>query len=141
MKGKTEYITYFKILRPIKELRYKIDNFSNNFNKDTVSVHIRSWNRNGELGRKSGLFQIDKFEKEMKSRLNNNINTTFFLTSDSSDVINHFKILNINLYSPLYRKISIYPRLTTLDNSRDFPEGIQEDLIELYLLSKNKKII
>ena len=35
----------------------------------------------------------------------------------------------------------IYPRKTTLDNSRDFTEGIQEDLIELYLLSKNKIII
>ena len=32
-------------------------------------------------------------------------------------------------------------RETDLDTSRDFPEGIQEDLIELYLLSKNNYII
>ena len=35
----------------------------------------------------------------------------------------------------------LYHRTTDLDTSRDFPEGVQDDLIELYLLSKNKILI
>ena len=138
---RNEYISYFKILQPTKELQDKIDHFSNSFNSNTVSVHIRSWNRNGEHGRRSNLFQLDKFEKEMKSRLNTHPLTNFFLTSDSSQVIQHFKNMNYQSESPFYNIIQLYPRTTTLDNSRDFPEGIQEDLIELYLLSKNNSII
>jgi hypothetical protein len=138
---RTEYGLYFNLLKPIPELESKINDFSNNFNPNTVSVHIRSWNRNAELGRRSGLFQIDKFEKEMKNRINSNNETNFYLASDSSKVIKHFKELNDKPESPFYQKIINYPRTTTLDNSRDFPEGIQEDLVELYLLSKNKTII
>lgn len=140
-KVKKEYISYFNLITLKSELYEKVETFSNNFCENTVSVHIRSWNRNGELGRRSYLFQIDKFEKQMVNKLNSNSNTNFFLTSDSSQVINHFKKLNEKSDSCFYNKIIIYPRTTTLDNSRDFPEGIQEDLIELYLLSKNKSII
>ena len=38
-------------------------------------------------------------------------------------------------------EIIIFPRTTSLENSRSLQEGIQEDLIELYLLSKNKVLI
>jgi len=138
---RNEYGLYFNLLKPVPEIESKINNFSTNFNQNTVSVHIRSWNRNAELGRRSSLFQIDKFEKEMKNRINSNQNTSFYLTSDSSQVINHFTDLNNKPESPFYQRIITYPRTTTLDNSRDFPEGIQEDLIELYLLSKNNAII
>lgn len=138
---KREYISYFNLITLSSELQNRVETFSNNFNKDTVSVHVRSWNRHAELGRRSSLFQIDKFEKEMKNRINSNQNTSFYLASDSSQVINHFTDLNNRPESPFYQRIITYPRTTTLDNSRDFPEGIQEDLIELYLLSKNNTII
>lgn len=138
---RNEYGLYFNLLKPIPEIESKINDFSNNFNQNTVSVHIRSWNRNAELGRRSSLFQIDKFEKEMKNRINKNQETNFYLASDSSQVINHFTDLNTRPESLFYQRIITYPRTTTLDNSRDFPEGIQEDLVELYLLSKNQSII
>jgi len=138
---KSQYINYFKRIKLNNTLEDKVNKFKTNFNENTVSVHIRSWNRNGEMGRRSFLFQIDKFEKEMKNKINNNNNTNFFVSSDSLQVINHFKKLNLNKYSPLYQRLLFYPRETTLDNSRDFPEGIQEDLVELYLLSKNNAII
>jgi hypothetical protein len=138
---RAEYGLYFNLLKPIPEIESKINDFSINFNQNTISVHIRSWNRNAELGRRSGLFQIDKFEKEMKNRINSNQQTNFYLASDSSQVINHFRELNNRPESPFYQRIITYPRTTTLDNSRNFPEGIQEDLIELYLLSKNQSII
>ena len=132
-KIKEDYIECFKVLKPIYDLQEKIDNFSNKFNDKTVSVHIRSWNRNGEKSRRDNLFNIQKFENEMK-KYNNDY--TFFIATDSKDVQNYFL-----RESELKNRIFIYPRETDLDTSRDFPEGVQEDLIELYLLSKNNYII
>lgn len=127
---KNEYINYFKLLKPIDKLKKKIDKFCKNFNSKTISIHIRSWNRKNENGR-SNLFNYNKFENEIE-KYDNSYN--FFLCSDSQKVKDYFK----NKYGD---RILLYPRKTDLDTSRDFPEGIQEDLIELYLLSKNNIII
>lgn len=132
-KIRSEYINYFKILKPIDVLQNKIDDFSKNFTINTISVHIRSWNRNAEESRRNYLFDINRFEKKM-NEYDNKYN--FYLASDSYGVINYFKT-----ESPLKDRIIIYPRKTNLDTSRDIQEGIQEDLIELYLLSKNNIII
>lgn len=138
---KKEYLSYFNTISLNTKLQKIVESFSNNFNENTISVHIRSWNRNAELGRRSSLFQIDKFEKEMINRINYNTKTNFYIATDSSQVINYFTKLNNNVNSLFYQKIITYPRNSNLDTSRDFPEGIQEDLIELYLLSKNNAII
>ena len=129
---KNEYIQYFKELKLIPELHQKVVDFSEKFNETTVSVHLRSWNRKNEGSRRDYLFNIKKFEKQML----NFKETSFYLASDSKEVIQYF-----TNKSELKDKIIIYPRKTNLDTSRDFPEGIQEDLIELYLLSKNNIII
>jgi hypothetical protein len=132
-KIKKDYIKCFKVLKPIDELQQKIDKYSKQFNDKTISVHIRSWNRNGENSRRDYLFNIQKFENEMKKY---DKDYTFYIATDSKDVQNYFKNK-----SELKDRIFIYSRETDLDTSRDFPEGVQEDLIELYLLSKNKIII
>ena len=51
-KIKKDYIKCFKVLEPIGKLQQKIDRYSKQFNDKTVSVHIRSWNRNGEKSRR-----------------------------------------------------------------------------------------
>ena len=127
---KNEYIKYFKILKPIQKLQTEIDNFSKKFNEKTISLHIRSWNRKNEKERKS-LYNLDNIENEIK-KYDESYN--FYLASDCQEVKNE-------LHKKYSNRILTYPRKTTLDNSRDFSEGIQEDLIELYLLSKNKIII
>ncbi len=129
---KYEFINCFKKLKPIDQLREKIDFFSKKFNNNTISVHIRSWNRNGEKSRRDGLFNIDKFVNEMKKYNKHN----FFMSTDSEEVKKYF-----SEESELKDRIIFYSRTSSLNNSRDFIEGMQEDLIELYLLSKNKIII
>ena len=127
---KKKYINYFKTLKLNSNLEKKVIEFSKNFNEKTISLHIRSWNRNGENSRQKILFNLDNFITEIKKYPENN----FYLSSDSSEVI---KILKNNFNN----QIITYPRKTSLDNSRDFSEGVQEDLIELYLLAKNNNII
>tara|TARA_Y100001970_G_scaffold290421_1_gene424094 strand:- start:2415 stop:3224 length:810 start_codon:yes stop_codon:yes gene_type:complete len=128
---KNEYIQLFKIFIPIDELQNKINRFSQQFNEKTISVHIRSWNRNKEMGRRSYLFNIQKYEKQMDTYDNT---YTFYISTDSQQVKDYFQ--NQNKYNVLF-----YPRSSDLNTSRDFELGIQEDLIELYLLSKNSIFI
>jgi len=127
---KNKYIVYFKILKPLDNLQKEIDSFSKKFNEKTISIHIRSWNRINESGRKN-LFNLDNFEKEIE-KYDETYN--FYLASDCQEVKD-------KLNKKYGNRILIYPRKTNLDNSRNFSEAIQEDLIELYLLSKNKIII
>ena len=128
---KIDYIKYFKILKINSKLELEVNKFMKNFNDKTISLHIRSWNRNGEKKRKNILFNLQNFINEIDKYIESH---HFYLSSDSEEIIYTLK----NKYK---NKIIIYPRKTSLNNSRDSPEGIQEDLIELYLLSKNKFII
>ena len=116
------------------ELQQKVDTFSKQFDENTISVHIRSWCRPNEQSRANILFieGIEKFELEMMKYSN----ATFFLSTDSQDVKHYFSNKSL-----LKDKIFVFPRTTSLENSRSLQTGIQEDLIELYLLSKNKVLI
>ena len=131
---KNKYLPHFKFLKPIPALQLKIDNFSKRFNNKTISVHIRSWSGKNEEDRQKILFNngIVKFEQEMLKYKEYN----FFLATDSQNVKDYFI-----KKSPLKSRIICYSRKTNLDISREGLEGVQEDLIELYLLSKNKVII
>ena len=130
---KCEYIEYFKILKPIECIQTEIDDFSKNFDNKTVSVHIRSWNRNGEGSRRDGLYNIEKYLVEMRKY---DDSYKFYLATDSSHIQSYLSTLD-----EFKDRIFIYPRKTNLDISRDIEDGVQEDLIELYLLSKNKYIV
>ena len=133
-KVRYQYVKYFSQLELRPQLSKKVNEFSKKFSSHTISVHIRSWAGQNEEGRNYILFQkgIEKFESEMLKYKNHN----FFLSSDSEKVLEYFQKKSI-----LQKRIICYPRNTSLKNSRGSIEGVQEDLIELYLLSKNSKII
>lgn len=137
------YKPYFQRLKLIPELEQKVSDFAiENFDEYTISVHIRSWNRNGEKGRHDYLFDIAKFEKAMEEKMEEHFNQNypgnckFFLTTDSQEVKDYF-----TKESQYKDSIITYPRETNLNTSRDFKEGVQEDAIELFLLGKNNALI
>ena len=100
-----------------------------NFDKNTVSVHIRSWADDDE--RKTNFHRLEKFIDETRKF---DDKTKFYLTSDSEDVKLRFK----ELYKD---RVLIYNRKTDIKTSRGNSFGIQEDFIEMLLLSKNDHII
>ena len=91
-KIKTEYIKLFKRLILADGIRNKVDSFAkNNFNKDTVSVHIRAWcDPLGVRGIKKRIvkFNLNDFISAMKRE---DDNKNFFITSDSDDVVDKIK--------------------------------------------------
>ena len=126
-----------KSLNLIKDLQKMIDNYSKNFDDMTISIHIRSWQQNmtqdrsKENLRRKKFYNLQKVIKIMKILELEGHN--FFITSDMEDSLNEIK--------QKFDNVHVFPRKTSRDNSRCGLTGIQEDLIELYLLSKNKWII
>lgn len=118
------YLPFFQNIRLIPELQDKINNFSKNFNHQTISLHIRSWNLPNENDRRC-LLNINKIKEKLKELQFSQI----FLVTDNINLTSNFSEFNI----------ITYPRKTKID--RNSTLSIQEDLIELYLLSKNKTMI
>lgn len=127
---KNLYSYLFSQVRLNMELQKKIEDFYNKYMKNiiVVSVHIRSWNRDNEDGRKH-LHDIDKFIETMLDYKK----LHFFVTSDSQEVIEKVKKEVPNVIT--------YDRETDRKSSRTNPEGLKEDLIELYLLGRGNMLI
>lgn len=118
------YLPFFQNIKLIPEIESKINLFCKNLNSDTVSLHIRSWNLPNEKIRKH-LFNIKKIKEKLKTLQNRQI----LLVTDNRNLIKELKEFNI----------ITYPRISNIDRNSEL--SIQEDLIELYLLSKNKTMI
>jgi len=123
---KTEYIKLFKRLILADGIKNRVDSFAkNNFNKNTVSVHIRAWcDPLGVRGINKGIvkFNLNDFISAMKKE---DDSKNFFIASDSDDVIDKIK-----------REFG--KRIICRDISS---KSTEDDLMDLYLLSKNDKII
>jgi hypothetical protein len=123
------YVKIFEKIQPKPDLVEKINSFSSKFDENTVSMNIRSWN--DDPHRNKEFFSIDAYIEEMKKFPKQ---TNFYVSSDSLEVKN-------SLFEIFPNRILCFPRKTELATSRHSKEGMQEDLIELYLVSKNKVII
>jgi len=126
-KIKNDYINILIKLQPVDYIMDNVHLFQDRFTDNTVSVHVRSWadakNRNDLI------FNCQDFFKKMDS-LNKN---TFFISCDSEPVLEIFQ----KRYG---EKILYFPK-KTYTGDRSSKIGIQEALIDLYLLSKNNRII
>jgi hypothetical protein len=118
------YLPFFQNIKLIPELEQKINEFCKKFNSQTISLHIRSWNLPNEQDR-SSLLNINKIKQKLKDLNFSEI----FLVTDNKNLISNFSEFNV----------ITYPRKSKID--RNSTLSIQEDLIELYLLSKNKTMI
>ena len=118
------YIPYFKKIKLNINLENKIQEFMKKFDENTISLHIRSWCLPNEESRNS-LYSI----KDIKLEMNKNKNNIFFLFTDDINMIDNFKEYNIIKY----------PRKSKIERNNIL--SIQEDLIELFLLSKNKNLL
>ena len=111
---------------PIPELQSSIDSYTSQFIPPTVGVHIRRTD-NAESIRYSPLIHFKSF---MKQEIESFKDTQFFLATDSMETELELKELFPG---------RIITQQKTLD--RNTVSGIQGALVDLYCLSKTKKII
>lgn len=117
---------YYEAFRPSKYLSKKIDAVTSQF-RNTVGLHIRRGDH--VIARKAST--LEKFKSRIVEELEADRERNFFLATDDTDTEKELK----KCYSG---KIITYPK-ASLD--RNSPIGIQEGLVDLYCLSKTKKII
>lgn len=116
----------YELFRPVKELKAKINELSSSFNADTIGIHVRRTDNEQSVN----FSPIELFEQRIKSEINQNDQTNFYLASDSEEVKEHLRDL-------FGSKLLTYPVKLT----RGSEEGIKDALIELYILSRTNKII
>ncbi|MDG2449918.1 MAG: hypothetical protein P8M34_09775 [Saprospiraceae bacterium] len=120
------YIPYFQSLQITEFIDRQVNEFAKTFDENTISIAIRTWI---DAPNRQHLFDTEKVLKIFEE----NQLSTFFISSDSEKLIN----LLSNKYGS---KILSYPK-RTYTGDRNSTEGIQDALIDLLLLSKNKKLM
>jgi hypothetical protein len=129
---------FYSYLQPVQFIQDKIDKiYNNNFNNNTVGVHIRrgdAWNSTCK-----NQFKVSddrSFFKLIDEEINKNPNVNFFLSTDS-------KATNA-IFLNKYRDKIFYNTDKTFFNSvcMHEPKYHQDDaVVDLFLLSKTSKII
>lgn len=118
---------YFKLFQPTEELQKRIDEVTKNFSDDMVSVHIRRTDQINSIAYSKTENFIELMNREIKA----NPSVKFFLATDDKEE------------EALLRKT--FPgRIVSNENRtlrRDSLEGMYDALLDLYCLSRCRKII
>lgn len=111
---------------PIDEVQVQIDNITDKFSSHTIGVHIRRTDNTKSMASSP----LTAFEDRMLAELAQDNNTTFYLASDDNEVKRYF----MQRFSG--HVITIYD-----DTSRNTLEGMRFAVVDLFCLSKTKRII
>jgi hypothetical protein len=116
---------YYKHFTPIPELTERIDSISATFNH-TLGLHIRRTDHKEAMATSS----LDKFINLIEQKIRENTNSTFFVATD--DAGTETMLRNKFGERILSNKKSSF--------SRNDEQGIQDAVVDLYCLSRTKKI-
>ena len=116
----------FQYFRPIPSLQQKIDEKARSFGDRCVGVHIRRTDNLSSIKESP----TNLFIERMHSMVQSDKDVCFYVASDSNEEKNKIKEL-------------FGERIFTLDGdtSRNSVQGMQDALVELYVLSKTKMIL
>lgn len=120
-----KYATDFSMFKPNYDLQTIIDTYCEQFTKNTIGLHIR---------RTDNVLSIEKsplslFENAILEELSVNAETKFYVTSDDETVEKSLK-----------ERFSDKVIIREKQYGRGDEQGIKDAVIDLYLLSKTKKI-
>lgn len=122
LRVRENFLIYINKLIPKQYISEEIKSFSRNFIDDTVAFSIRTWTE----CKRSRLFDADAVYK-MMDRIDN---SRFFVSCDSQEFLNEI----IDKYGS---RVLHYPK-RTFAGERNSLEGMQDILIDLFLLAKSK---
>ncbi len=115
----------FKIFNPLSEIQGKIEQIISSFSSRTIGVHIRRTDNIESIVNSP----LSLFITKMQAAIDENPQTDFYLATDSNEV-----------KEELIRKFPNKIKTTNLVLRRDSLEGIQNAVVELYVLSNTKEI-
>lgn len=116
---------YHKLFRPVKEVTTLVEQFQERFTSHTIGIHIRRTDNSLSVSNSPDQLFIDA----VKTEIEENHDTTIFLATDSDEVRKNF----IKRFGN--RIITTNEQVT-----RDNLDGIRGGLVDMYTLSKTKRI-
>lgn len=116
----------FKLFKPIASLQQRIDACSEYFNEHTIGIHIRRTDNIASITQSP----TELFIKQMEEIVEHQPDTTFYLATDSEEE-------KQTLRQAFGNRIITSPHAA----ERHSLSGMQEALIELYMLSRTSRII
>jgi hypothetical protein len=117
----------YKQFQPSESIRRIVETFSRQFGESTIGVHIRRGDNQKSIENST----IEKFVNHMKMFAEKDSETRFFVATDSPK--EEYEMSKI-----FPGRILTYPK-RSLD--RNVPVAIQDALVDLYCLSKCRKLI
>jgi hypothetical protein len=111
---------------PTDEITEKINNITSEFSSHTIGIHIRRTDNLDAIKNSPTELFINIMENEIKK----DYHTNFYLATDDSEIKNEIK-------DKFKNRIITYNKMV----DRDSLEGMKDAVVELYALSKTKKII
>lgn len=123
-----EFYSYDKGIQtfiPTPKILKKLDEASSEFDENTVGMHIRRTDSVKSIE----LSPLNLYEDKMSELISQNINQKVYIATDDPSIENHFK----NSYP---ENVIIYKKTF----GRDTLEGIEDAVVELFLLSRTSRI-
>ena len=115
----------FCIFKPHKYIQDQIDTYCQSFTDPTIGIHIRRTDNIASITNSP----TELFVEQMNREIQNNKDCLFYVATDSEKEKEHLK-------SIFKERIITFPRVA----NRNSVSGIQDALVELYILSRTKKI-
>lgn len=123
----TTYGNYYSLFKPVDELQNQITKQIQEFVQPTIGVHIRRTDNLNSIGKSQDMLFINCMQKKLKK----NSKTLFFLSSDDLKTEETFKKeFGDNVITRINKDIS-----------RNNKNGIQDAVVDLYVLASTKEII
>jgi hypothetical protein len=118
--------TFLRSFQPLPSLMEIVDRETRCFSHNIVGVHIRRTDHHGAIS----MSPIDEFERRLAKEIEADRSVMFFLATDCPDTETKIK----NRFG---ERVIIRERC----RRRDTVPGMQDALVDLYLLSRTKKIL
>lgn len=126
------YVPLFKRIVPCPVIQQRVDDWAAEFlGSDVIGVQVRTWRDDRHRHRKYHLPALGRLMKLMRTA---DPAARFLLVSDSDEIV---CALTRQFGSP---RIIAFPRAVPREQSWESPLGVQEDLIEMLLLSRTQRI-
>jgi hypothetical protein len=117
--------TVFTNFKPVEAIQSKIDKITQQFNKSTFGLHIRRTDHMDAIGNSP----LNLFTNIIEAEIQNDIDTTFYLSTDDPKTEQQLKGL-------FGEKIITYDK----DFSRNTPQGIKDAVLDMFCLARTTKI-
>lgn len=116
----------YEEFKPIKSLQKKIDNISESFDPNTIGIHVRRTDNIKAIQESPLYVFVSKIESEIES----NPDSNFYLASD-----------DLSVKSYLQQRFGERIKTNLNQATRTTIEGMQDAVIELYVLANTSKIL